>query len=113
MINLLPPDVKTNYRYARRNRTLLRWISICGIGLLGAIILTGFGYVYMDSTTATFEKQTAAANEQLKIQNITGVQKQVTDISNKIKINTNEDLDPHVTCSSPRLRGDIQYPSYS
>lgn len=86
MINLLPPDVKTNYRYARRNRTLLRWISICGIGLLGAIILTGFGYVYMDSTTATFEKQTAAANEQLKIQNITGVQKQVTDISNNLQL---------------------------
>lgn len=86
MINLLPPDVKENYRYARRNHFLLRWIGIFTAGLLGAIFLTAGGYLYLHQSVRSYTNQVANSNAQLQSQNLPGVQKQVTEISNNLKL---------------------------
>jgi Tfp pilus assembly protein PilN len=86
MINLLPPDTKESYRYARRNRSMLRWVVIMGVSLAGAALLIGGGYVYMNQQLDATTKQIASTNDQLNSQNRDKIQKQVKDISSNLKL---------------------------
>lgn len=86
MINLLPPDIKEGYRYARHNRVLLRWVMACAFSLAGAALLLGGGYLYLSQSIRSSNKQIADSQQQLKSQNLDSVQKQVTDISNNLKL---------------------------
>lgn len=86
MINLLAPDTKSTYRYARRNRILLRWVMAIGSSLLLAVALIGGGYVYLNQQINSTQKLIDTTNEQLRKQNLPAVQKQVTDISNNLKL---------------------------
>lgn len=86
MINLLPPELKQTYRYARRNRQILKWIGIFAAGLLGAAVLIGGGYLYMHQAVSSYTSQIANSNTQLQSENLPAVQKQVTDISNNLKL---------------------------
>jgi len=86
MINLLPPETKEMYRYARRNHTLLRWTMACAFSLLGGALLAGAGYLYLNQSIANTNKQIALTNKHLQEQHMPAVQKQVTDISNNLKL---------------------------
>lgn len=86
MINLLPPDLKETYRYGRRNRTLARWLTTTALCLVGAIVLTTGGYIYLNHNISNTNQQVAASQKQLQILDQTSVQKQVTAISNNLKL---------------------------
>ena len=86
MINLLPPETKEMYRYARRNRKLVRWVTACAFWLVGGLVLAAGGYLYLNKAIADTTKQITATNSQLQEQNLTTVQKEVTDISNNLKL---------------------------
>lgn len=86
MINLLPPETKATYRYAQRNRILLRWVTVCVFTLLGGALLAGGGYLYLNQSITTTNQQIADTNKQLEQQNLASVQKQVTSISNNLKL---------------------------
>lgn len=86
MINLLPPAVKESYRYARHNHHLYRWVIALGLGILGAVAITAFGYLYLHQTAKTYEKQVAASEASLKEQNLTKIQAEVKDMSNNLQL---------------------------
>jgi Tfp pilus assembly protein PilN len=86
VINLLPPDTKDAYRYARRNRILLRWASAVAVSLAFAGLLVAGGYLYLRQQINTNQKLITATNKQLEAQNLKGVQKQVTNISGNLKL---------------------------
>lgn len=86
MINLLPPETKEAYRYARRNRMLIHWITAAVLCLAGGLLLLGGGYLYLNQSIKTTDQQIADSNRQLQAQNLTAVQKQVTTISNNLKL---------------------------
>jgi len=86
MINLLPPETKAAYRYARRNRTLLRWCTACAITLTGGILLAGGGYLYLNHSINSTQRQIDDTNKQLSAQHLANVQKQVGTISNNLKL---------------------------
>jgi Tfp pilus assembly protein PilN len=86
MINLLPPDVKSNYHYARRNRTLLRWVTATSFCLLGGMLLVAGGYLYLRQSINSTQSQINVSQHQLDSQNLTKVQSQVTSISNNLKL---------------------------
>lgn len=86
MINLLPSQMKDGYRYARRNRHLIRWIIVLVLGLVGAGALTGAGYLYLHQASKQYEANVALAESDLKSKNYTKVQKEVTEISNNLKL---------------------------
>lgn len=88
MINLLPPDLKETYRYGRRNRTLARWLTIIILCLIGAIGLTGGGYIYLEHSVNSVNQQIATSNKQLQALNQSSIEKQVTGISNNLKLAT-------------------------
>lgn len=86
MINLLPPDVKTNYHYGRLNRTLRRWIFAASAGLLGALLLTLGGAVFLQASINHYTRQSAATSAELEAQNVKSVQNEVSVISNNLKL---------------------------
>ncbi len=86
MINLLPPGIKEGYHYGRRNRILRRWLFAVSLGLLGALLLTVGGAIFLRISTNNYAKQSAAIQTRLDEQKIDTVQKQVTTISNNLKL---------------------------
>lgn len=86
MINLLPPDIKQSYSYARRNRHLLRWVAGFAGAIVGLAAITAAGMFYLSNSADSYSRQTATINSGLLSQNLPGVEKQVTDISNNLKL---------------------------
>ena len=86
MINLLPPDIKENYRFARRNRILARWVTAASLCLLGAGLLLGGGYLYLNQSIKTTQNQITDTANELESQHLNSVQQQVTSISNNLKL---------------------------
>jgi len=86
MINLLPPETKEDYRYARRNHQLAHWLTIASVSLLGGILLAAGGYLYLSQSVHSTNQQIADSNQILKLQNLDATQKQVTTISNNLKL---------------------------
>lgn len=86
MINLLPPDIKQAYRLGRINRHLVHWVVALALAIIGAALITAFGYVYLTQTANNYKSQIQTSSQQLAAQNLTGVQKEVKDISNNLNL---------------------------
>lgn len=86
MINLMPPDLKESSRYARRNRALLHWVSAIVVCLVVAVALIGGGYLYLNQQIDTHQKLIDTTTQQLQKQNLAQVQKEVTSVSNNLKL---------------------------
>lgn len=86
MINLLPPDVKQHYIYARRNTILRHWITAFVYGLLGIVAITAFGIFYMQQSANTFRQQVAASQNMLDSQKLDSVRSQADDITTNLKL---------------------------
>ena len=86
MINLLPPDVRQNITYARRNARLLKWTVSLLIGIAGIGLVTGTGYLYMNRLGNNYAAQAHQAQADLNKQNPVAIQKQVEDITSSLKL---------------------------
>jgi Tfp pilus assembly protein PilN len=86
VINLLQPDLKSDYRYARRNRHLVHWVVAFVLVVLGVAVITGFGLFAMQKSINSYNKQVATEQAQLKSNHASEVQKQVAGISNNLKL---------------------------
>lgn len=86
MINLLPPDIKQTYRYARFNYRLAVWCGALLFAIAGTGALTLSGTTLMNRSAERYQRQVDAANANLASQNIAGVEKQVGEISGNLKL---------------------------
>lgn len=86
MINLLPPELKEEYRYARYNRRLLNWLITFAIGIAGVAVIVAGGLLVMRGNSNTYRSEIAAAQAGLASQDIAGTQAQVVDISNNLTL---------------------------
>ena len=89
MINLLPPDVKSEYRYARLNVALRRWVFMCLAAFIGLGIIATYGLVTLNSSTNHYQQRIDDTQALFKQENFDGTQKQVQDISNSFKLVVN------------------------
>ena len=89
MINLLPPELKQNYRYARHNYKLIRWVAAFGAAILGVVIITASGLLIMSDSIDSYKVDIADTQLLLASKDITGTEKQVSDISNNLKLMVN------------------------
>lgn len=86
MINLLPPDVKTGYLYARRNVGLRKWIAAFLIALVGLGALATYGLLSIKQSTVNHDKQISATEAAFAKERSADTQKHVQDISNNFKL---------------------------
>lgn len=86
MINLLPSRVKDDYRYARSNITLRRWVVMFLLAFVGLGVIATFGLVSLQRSTTDYERQIASTEKQLEQENFDGTQKQIQDMSNSFKL---------------------------
>lgn len=86
MINLLPPELKEQYVYGRRNTTMRRWTVAMFFGFLGVVVLTFSGLFLMQSSIQKYENQVARAQGQLNDQKLEETQARAKEISGSIKL---------------------------
>ena len=86
MINLLPPDLKIEYRYAKKNRKILRWVVALFLSIFGVAVLTGSTLVLFHESEGNYRSNIASAQIQLSSDNYTKVVQQVSDISNNLSL---------------------------
>lgn len=86
MINLLPPEVKQGYLYARRNTQLVHWLIGLTLGIVGIVIIIMVGTLYINRSISSYNQQIAQGQERLKVHKLEDSQKQVQDITNNLKL---------------------------
>jgi hypothetical protein len=86
MINLLPPEVKSSYKYARKNVTLRKWVIIIVIALLGLGGIGTFGLLALQQSKLSYDRKIDVAQARLQKENYAETQKQVKDISGNFKL---------------------------
>ena len=89
MINLLPPELKQDYRFAGYNKILITWVSFFLIAIFGVAIITGSGLFIMNNSMRNYKDSIASDQLQLANDNMPAIQMQVTDISNNLKLMVN------------------------
>ena len=88
MINLLPEETKKHFSYARQNVTLANWAIAVGIGVIGIVIVIAAGYMYINRSTESYQKQISGSNELLAEQKLDETQKKVSEISDSVRLAT-------------------------
>lgn len=86
MINLLPPEVKENYRFARRNSRLASWVVTMSLAFGGLAVLAVFGIFFLNQTARSYDSQVSAMESSLKLQKQAETEKEVKEISNNLKL---------------------------
>lgn len=86
MINLLPPDVKENMVYARRNTRLRHWIVAVMVGVLGILVIVGVGQLYLEQSIRAYNQQVATGQVELKAQKLDETQAKVQQLSGDLKL---------------------------
>ena len=86
MINLLPPEIKSSYRYAARNVSLLRWVIACGLSLIGIGIIGSFGWLAVHQSMHNTSRQAATTQMALSKAHVTQLNTQAASISSSFKL---------------------------
>ena len=82
MINLMPDYMRQEIIYARRNRTLLRWLFAMIIVIVGVGLMTLFGQYYINRSTTSLEASAKTTQDRIGAQNLATVQKEIKGLSN-------------------------------
>lgn len=86
MINLLPPEQKQAYRYARRNTTLVRWLTGSLLALIGLLVISSYGFLAVRGELIQAQQDQSKLQAALEADKLTQTNAQVTEISNNLKL---------------------------
>lgn len=86
MINLLPPEIKQGYGYARRNVALRRWAAIIVVTIVGLGAITTYGLLTIQQSSKHYDKQIASAEATLEKEHFKATQQRIKDINNSFKL---------------------------
>jgi|GEM_PF-262052 len=86
MINLLPPDLKAEYRYARLNLRLRNWAFGGLAGLVGLAALAAFGLLFLSHSADVYRDINANKATVLKSQHADTVAQQVNTLSGNLSL---------------------------
>lgn len=86
MINLLPPAVKSGYRYGRRNVSLRRWVIMFVLAFVGLGGLATYGLLTLHQSTNHYNQQIASSEALFNKEKFSSVESQVQDISNSFRL---------------------------
>lgn len=88
MINLLPPKIKSDFQYARRNLQLRGWVTALTMVFVGMGAIVAFGLLDMQRSINSHQKQVADIQEVLREEKLAETEKQVEEISSSLRLAT-------------------------
>lgn len=88
MINLLPPRIKSDFQYARRNLGLRGWVTALSLVLLGLGAIVAFGLLDMQRSIASHERQVEEIQKVLEKEKLAETEKKVKEISGSLRLAT-------------------------
>lgn len=86
MINLLPPEVKSGYVYAKRNVSLRRWVVLFVLALIGLAAIGTYGMLSLHQSNMHYQKQIASSEDLFKQEKYTETQAKIKDIAGSFKL---------------------------
>lgn len=86
MINLLPPDVKENILYARRNMHLRQWVITLIVCIVSILIVVGLGHIYLKQSVRSYTAQVEQGQQNLKTQKLEETHQRVQDLTASLKL---------------------------
>jgi hypothetical protein len=86
MINLLPPEVKMSYRFARYNVTLRRWVVAFVVAFAGLGVIATYGLLTLHQSTGHYNSQIASTQALFQKEKFAQTQTEVQNISNSFKL---------------------------
>ena len=86
MINLLPKEVKDNYRFARRNTYLRRWIVAFVFAFVGIGAISTYGLLTIHESIVSYDSQIADSQALFKKEKFSQIQSNIKDISNSFRL---------------------------
>lgn len=86
MINLLPPELKQQYVYGRRNTVLRRWATALAFGLLGVVVVTFAGLFFMEKSIVTYRDQVGDSQQLLARQKLEPTREHAKEITSSVKL---------------------------
>jgi Tfp pilus assembly protein PilN len=86
MINLLPPELKQQYVYGRRNTVLRRWATAMVFGLAGVAIVAFAGLFLMQQSIVTYRGQVSSSNQLLDSQKLEQTRAHAKEITASVKL---------------------------
>ncbi len=86
MINLLPPEIKQDIVYGRRNSSMVHWAILACASLLITVAIMGGGYLVLKQSIKAEAKNTEVAQSELQTLKIEDTQKQVEELTNNTKL---------------------------
>lgn len=86
MINLLPPETKAGYSYARRNVALRKWVAALLVALVGVGALATYGLLNLQQSVISYNQQVASVQAKLQKEHLQETDKQVKDISSSLRL---------------------------
>ncbi len=85
MINMLPGEYVNSIRHSKNNETTLRWMGAAIAATVLLVIILASGWLYLNHETKQLTSQIALGKNNLVAQNLEGVKKEASVISNDIK----------------------------
>lgn len=86
MINLLPGDLKDNYRYGRRNIGLRNWVVALALAFLGLGGIATYGLLTLHQQSNNYTQLIATTQTNLEKQQFKATQDQVKTVTNNFKL---------------------------
>ncbi len=86
MINLLPPNVKDSYRFARRNVLLRRWVIRFVVAFVGLGAIATYGLLTLHQETSHYSAQVSATEALFQQEKFSQTQGQIQNISNSFRL---------------------------
>lgn len=89
MINLMPPDKKSQITYARRNNFLIRWVIGIMFATAGIFVITGAGLFFLQRDSSNYRTSISESEQRLKEQKEEDTLAKVEDISGSLSLVVN------------------------
>lgn len=86
MINLLPPEVREQTLYARRNTVLMRWSIALAISIICLCLLFATGVLFIKQSSSSQASAAEKTREELRVQKLEETQNRVNEISGNLNL---------------------------
>lgn len=86
MINLMPPEMKQELIYARRNLSMLKWLIAVIIGLVGIGLVILAGNLYIANSAKLFSDNVQNRKKQLSAMKLEETKKRTEEISSNTRL---------------------------